>query len=280
MTQGIELDPNRDAIGKIHNAAKAAVLKRKANVAKELNLLGAALSGGTAASSSIGVPHGDAVGKADDDGAGDHDSDKENDSSEDEPLDAPNTGFTSMIKAFVPAEKSSNRGQAAPKAAAKTAAAKASVVKTRPSPKTAPVRTPSAKVAIGGADARGAKRRKSVADDVATPFDHDLSGDLQNQDRELVNEFKERFVGLRKLDPPVADGPFKSYLTDVCSQVTTLKGELKTKRRSALRRADKENDPLYIHLGELQVEADEYVHLLKCSLVSNTNLAIDSKMII
>ncbi len=265
QTKGVELDPSRDAIGKIHAAAKNAVLKRKGHVAKEINLLGAAISGSSSSSYACVTP-GSQVETCETGSVADHaDNDEKTEgggsSSEDELTTAGGTGFTSLIKAFVPTEKPSN-----PKAAAKPKAKSSPKAVATPKPsatKTAPTRT-SAKIAVGNVG----KRRKVVVEDLGNIMDADLSSELQEQDLSLLSDFKERLQTLKKLEPPVADSPFKTYLNDVCQSVTALKGELKTKRRSALRRADKDQDPLYIHLGEVQADADQYLHMLKCFLIS------------
>lgn len=83
-------------------------------------------------------------------------------------------------------------------------------------------------------------------------------------DTELVASFDTRFAELKDLDPPVADGPFKTYLNDRVSKLTSLKNEFKTKRRSALRRADKDEDPLAVRLANMTETADTLTHLLKC----------------
>ena len=115
-----------------------------------------------------------------------------------------------------------------------------------------------------------AKRRKlqAIADDMvvagANTADATQSSELLEADRELLASFETRLAELKVLDPPVADGPFKSYLTDVVTKLTGLKGEFKTKRRSAVRRTLKELDPLALALVELGDKADALTHVFKC----------------
>lgn len=238
-------------------------MKRKTTVAKEINLLGAALSrssGGDVAISTSCASQVESVADPKGTDVGDDDSDADAEASASDDDQAPAGGFMSLIKAFVPAEKQPAAPKAKAQAKARTSPTTTQV--TRP-PRTAQKPKSTAKVSIGNAT----KRRKTQQEDLSTQvMDAGVTGDMSEADIELVNDFKHRLSEMKKLDPPLADGPFKSYLTDLCSGVVSLKNEMKTKRRSALRRQDKENDPLYLSLGEVQSDADLHIHLLKCLL--------------
>lgn len=124
------------------------------------------------------------------------------------------------------------------------------------------------KVTLGGA---GPKRRR-ISEEIgggggggAGGADALASGEMLDADKELMSSFDTRFAELKVIDPPVADAAFKSHLTDMVTKLTALKTEMKTKRRSAVRRADKEQDPLAMALAELSTKADALTHLLKCS---------------
>ena len=218
---------------------------------------------GSAAASSAScasIPPAPAVGAepsevAADEKAGDGEGDT---SSSDDDMGVVSGGFMSTLKTFAPADK-----QPGPKASAK-AVAKA-VPKAKVAPKASAARLPkvqSVKVNVGNAG----KRRKIVEDmsSGGGVMDPGMSGELSEPDVQLLDEFKERLQNLKTLDPPTADGPFKSYLNDISSSTATVKADIKTKRRSAMRRADKDLDPLYIALGELLNDADNFTHLLKC----------------
>ena len=87
-------------------------------------------------------------------------------------------------------------------------------------------------------------------------------------DKELLSAFVTRFDELKILEPPVADAPFKSYLNDLVGKLTSLKTEFRNKRRSAIRRHEKEQDPLALALADLTVKADALTHLLKCTVAN------------
>ena len=268
ISQEIELDPTRDAAWKIFAAAKSAVCKRKAPIAKELDLLGAAISGSLPVSSGIPCPAGPAsstghTGTSNTNGAEDDDddneeADKQESLSDDEPTHG---GFMSTIKAFVPATE---RTSTAPKATAKpkstpaskaTAKAKgASAAKPKAAPKTV---------------FNNPGKRRKTGDDLSNGIPCHVDGagsDLSDADLQLVNDYKIRISESKRIEPPVADGPFKSYLSDVHATLTTLKNEMKTKKRSALRRQDKELDPLFLTLSDLINGVESFCHFLKCIL--------------
>ena len=113
LTDGVDIDPARDAITKIHAAAKQTVLKRKQIIGKDISKDYAPAS----SSSTQAVPEQPAASTASVKDVevvasdGDNGSDA---SSDDEPSGAVG-GFLSTVKAFVP-----NDGKASAKAAAKS----------------------------------------------------------------------------------------------------------------------------------------------------------------
>lgn len=259
LTDGVEIDPSRDAVGKIHAAAKAAVLKRKHVIAKEISMIpGHANAPESAPSSSSRPDPEDAPHEGNDDG---HASDA---SSQD---DAPTIGgFLSNIKAFVPAGAQPAQSKAKAKAAAAPVShqqpkAKATSKNGKNAAAGAVKKPPSQKVAVGAA---ASKRRRVQVDDLTGGGLDGPGGEMMEADKELLSAFVTRFDELKILEPPVADAPFKSYLNDLVGKLTSLKTEFRNKRRSAIRRHEKEQDPLALALADLTVKADALTHLLKC----------------
>lgn len=279
ILQEVDLAPDRDAVGKIHAAAKAAVLRKKSAIAKDINLLDSHINASNSGHDNTPClqPTIETHGGIEN-GQNDGGSDEDNGSSDDE-LPVP-SGFLSAIKAFVPAEKqpvapkqvapksTTPKAKASPKAKAGAGAA----------PSTASNQS-TRKVTIGQASTPAAKRQKNTEEPSfpkvpATSGTGGLDSDMTEADREVVTLFGERLNVLKNINPPVADGPFKTYLTDINSSLATLKGELKAKRRSAVRRTDKERDPLYISLGEMSNDVDSFMHIIKCILVVSLSLQL------
>ena len=241
-------------------------------------MLGAAISGSKTstsmplASPSSGLP----AAHASTDQAAPEDSDASGeDASSDDDVPAQTGGFMASIKAFVPLDKQ----PAAPKASAKAAAkAPARVSKSSNSSGGGVGKAfPNSKAAPKVSLVNQGKRRK-VGEDLnnAGGLEPPMSSELSEADLQLVTDFKVRLAEAKKLEPPVADGPFKSYLSDTQATLTTLRNELKTKRRSALRRAEKDLDPLYVSLGEMITDADSFSHLIKCFLTYDLRLHLNS----
>lgn len=173
------------------------------------------------------------------------------------------TSFMTSLRTFAPADPKKST-TAAPKAAPKATAPKASAhaSRNRKTQAAASKRTAEVpKVAIGKA------KRAKVTDDLEMCMDAatEEPPEFSEADKDLLDGFVNRFAFAKKLEPPLADAPFKSYIQDRITKLNALKNDVKAKRRSALRRQDKENDPLYIELGKLSDKADTYMHLLKCS---------------
>lgn len=147
LTDQFDLDPSRDAVGKIHAAAKSAVLKRKHVVAKDISkdvhLASLSLGHAAAAAPSMAAESDIAV---DDNGNEDSDANMAA-SSDDEPVA---TGFLSNLKIFMPtgSQSSGAKAKAAaspapastsrPKAAAKAKATAKAKVAVKPLPSVAP----------------------------------------------------------------------------------------------------------------------------------------------
>ena len=108
--------------------------------------------------------------------------------------------------------------------------------------------------------ANGKRRKVMNAVDLG---ESGAGGELQESDLDIVSEFEKRFEVLKVVEPPVADAPFKTHLSASITKLGALKADMKAKRRSAIRRTEKENDPLAISLQELTCKADNLLHILK-----------------
>ena len=127
LNDGVDLDPTGDALGKMYNAAKTALLKRKAVIAKDINVLDSTLASCGArcevASADDAQPE-----KVDEEGGSATGVGDEATSSDDEPCPS---GFLASIRAFVPAEKVRKSTSSSTKNASAKATPKA---KSSPSP--------------------------------------------------------------------------------------------------------------------------------------------------
>ncbi len=88
--------------------------------------------------------------------------------------------------------------------------------------------------------------------------------ELSAADKTVLESFQSRIEDLGKLDPPVADGPFKQYLTERNQALSAFGGELKQKKKSVSRRTNYLDDPLYIELSKLEEMKNEILTLVKC----------------
>ena len=124
---------------------------------------------------------------------------------------------------------------------------------------------------IGRAAKRNGKKAKDIADDNLSldgdvePMDFTKSISLNEADKQVMDQFENRFKAVKDLGScPLADSAFKQHLMDKTSSVTAISNELRTKKKSAGRRAGKDADPLYIALGDFQKVLNMFSSLLKC----------------
>lgn len=133
---------------------------------------------------------------------------------------------------------------------------------------------PDAKNQRTNPDNMGGKKRTaddcSLGMDAAGPDDMkvsmDADDDLPEADRVTMDFFEKKFAGLKYLEPPLSDSAFKQYLQDVSTQLTQMNIELRTKRRSCLRRSGRENDPLHKALVAFSENVASFHQLVKCYL--------------
>ena len=116
----------------------------------------------------------------------------------------------------------------------------------------------------------GNKRRKTSKKDQQQQDDlgyGDLFGevdelpDLSDVDSQLVQGFASKII-----TPPVAESAFRQCLTDRSAQVSQILTDIKAKKRSAMRRTLKQEDPLYLELSTLAERAEQLQKTLKCFL--------------
>ena len=94
------------------------------------------------------------------------------------------------------------------------------------------------------------------------------SDGLSEADRTTLDHYEAKVKAFKEIKPPLADGPFKGYLTDLSQQITAVSNEVKTKKRSAVRRAGKDEDPLYVELNKIHDKLSNLQQLVKCALFS------------
>ena len=110
------------------------------------------------------------------------------------------------------------------------------------------------------------KKRKAgfELDEEVTDLSDLLGTELCEADNEVVQQFREKLDDLKCLNPPLADSGFKNKLTETSTALNQMKADLKAKKRSALRRAQKENDPLYIALDVVEKAVMRVLQLVRC----------------
>lgn len=91
------------------------------------------------------------------------------------------------------------------------------------------------------------------------------SRELTDHDKAILSAFEDRLNELKRLAPPLADGPFKQYITDVVTQLGSINSELRIKKKSICRRALKDSDPLSVELEQFGKQLASFTHLLKCT---------------
>lgn len=90
--------------------------------------------------------------------------------------------------------------------------------------------------------------------------------DVNSQaDKDLVDSFTKRLEVLGCLEPPLADGPFKQYLTDRLQELSAYGSEMHLKTKSVGRRLNFAEDPLSVALQKLKDEKAEIQNFVKCN---------------
>ena len=141
-------------------------------------------------------------------------------------------------------------------------------------PKTSQDTAPAvAKVDIGDVAAKRKSKPKKSQDKGGLSLDDFDEADkkidpssLTEQDELVLEAYRERLAEFKVIHPPLADAAYKSYLAEVSTKVTLLINDVKTKRRSAMRRALKQQDPLYLALADVNESALNLQNMLKCFL--------------
>ena len=199
----------------------------------------------------------------------------ESEGSEDE---LPQVGFHDTLKSFAtPAPKASGgKAKAKPKATstpmptAATSVPKAKATVKRKNQDQPDVATTSKlKKSMPKSKKRAAEEDCSLGMDARGPDDMKVamdSDELPDPDRVTMDFFENKFAALKFLDPPLSDAAFKQYLQNVCSNITQMNVEIRTKRRSCLRRSGRENDPLYKALSVFAENVASFQQLVKCYL--------------
>lgn len=86
-----------------------------------------------------------------------------------------------------------------------------------------------------------------------------------NADKELVDSFAQRLEVLGCLEPPLADGPFKQYLTDKLQELSAYGSEMHLKTKSVGRRLNFAEDPLSVAFLKLKEQKAEIQNFVKCN---------------
>lgn len=217
------------------------------------------------------------------------------DASSDSEVEPMPVGFSQLLKHYGPSSVKGSAGKVpeqTPKQKTRPAKAKANPAK----PVVAAVPTPAAakaptvpvlpqaagpqaaeplKVDIGQTKkSRRGIKQKAQTNDGEMDFGLGLGGDigldgdgLSEADRNTIDHYDAKLKTYKEIKPPLADGPFKGYLTDLSQKITAVSNEVKTKKRSAVRRNGKEEDPLYIALSNTHEKLSNLQQLIKCALV-------------
>eukprot|EP00434_Breviolum_minutum_P041374 symbB.v1.2.036804.t1/scaffold5282.1/size28957/1 len=261
LTDEVEL--NEEAVDKVHSAAKSVVLKRKAATIA-VPMFGSS-SSRFADEPAIAQSHSSVAT----DGQGP--SDTEQCSSDD--AEEPTAGLMSVLKGYTNAPKAS--------AKAKSKSMPKQSVRNKTSTPSQPVAAnpASLKNPIGSLDSGKQKKRKAecqpdnVPTHTSTPAASvPMSDEMCDADKEICDSFCERLKALRVVNPPLSDPQFKTYINDVLSKCNTFLNDVKTKRRSAQRRSNKD-DLLTANLDSMADEMQQHIHILKCVIGTS---AVDS----
>ena len=214
--------------------------------------------------------------------------------------DAHQQGFQDIMKQFgsgpVKAKSKAKEPRAATKAApkaksfAKVPASASGVKRSVPTPEEPPVTQPAkvpkvdqAKVPkveqanVGRLKAKGVKGQKTMPAEQQDAFslggggDDMLDGDsgLSESDRAVLDNFDTKFAALKSLNPPLADGAFKAYLNDIAGTLSGFLNDVRLKKKSAVRRQGKDQDPLHIGLVAFGERVAAFQHVIKCILVDH-----------
>ena len=189
---------------------------------------------------------------------GEHDDDDA--SASDEDANVSSKGLMTLLKGYQP-HSAKTPG---PKAVAKSAVAKKMV--TRPKATASNGIAIAMKSSVGSADS---KRRKTTPMAMADhQFPHVSAAanmdEMCAQDKEIVDGFQGRLQQLRSVKPPLSEPQFKSYIGDLITQCNGYWSDVRTKKRSAQRRNNKD-DMLPVVLDGLEEEVKAHINLLKCA---------------
>ena len=214
----------------------------------------------------------------------------------------PTMGFQGILQEYSSNPQKKEKGakaKAKSKAAAKAAVhPKASVsapaAATMPPPPTTPAKRPAEcqpatsvqpakshkkvdQVGIGSLGDNGTikpkgRKRASPTEDLTVDTAVDpqsfqtLTG-LSEADAAVMTSFETKFEPLKVLsDCPLPDHAFRNYLLEKQNGITSVLSELKSKKKTAHRRAGKEHDPLYIALSDFGECLMSLSHVIKCYL--------------
>ena len=113
------------------------------------------------------------------------------------------------------------------------------------------------------------KGKKRKAD--ACPFDEELGspafqGELSDADKQILDGFTTKLDECKDLKPPLADSGFKANLQELTTKLNGVKADLKTKKRSACRRALRSEDPLFLALDVVEQSVARLLQLVRCNL--------------
>ena len=95
----------------------------------------------------------------------------------------------------------------------------------------------------------------------------DEAGLMSKADRESLNGYQQQFEVFLTLEPPLADDGFKKYFQEMLTNLGSLRQDLKLKKKSLSRRTNKEKDPFYQGMVELEEKIKEHSHFIKCILL-------------
>lgn len=95
----------------------------------------------------------------------------------------------------------------------------------------------------------------------------DISDGLSAADKEIVDSFENKFAKLKIVDPPLSEPAFKSKINELLSSCHSFLGEIKTKKRSASRR-NNQDDQLVAALEAMEEDVQDHVKILKCTLAN------------
>lgn len=123
------------------------------------------------------------------------------------------------------------------------------------------------KSSVGSADS---KRRKTTPMAMADhPLPHAGVGanldDMCAPDKEIADGFQTRLQELRTVKPPLSEPQFKTYLGDLITKCNAFWSDVRTKKRSAQRRNNKD-DMLPLVLDDIEEQVKSHINLLKCIL--------------